>query len=485
MSPEELAEAVNTWLYQDTGKVFCMDGGHIRKFELGTHRWPRAHYRRALRAVLGVSSDVALGFHTRRMARESLLHTGLNVTDTVLDERILADLAATSASMAPSSGLSADASARTMTEQALSAQPVRAARFDEPECGEEDWDMRRRGLITGIAALGVLGWGSPAGAEALRHDIAQALADGMPVTDVGEWERIAWEYGTAYTTTPPRELLRDLAIDLTHANDHLGRVVRDTDRATMRTVIALLGALVAQTVSNLGDPRTSVRWWGTAMRAADTSGDPNVRVWVRGQEIIHGLYDRRPGTTLLDLADQAEAISGPPGMGSGWVAAGRAQVLALAGRVPEAIAALDRVRDVSERLPASVAEGDPLSVYAWPEVRLRHTESFVWTYTDDAEHAAAAQERAIAMHPDQRTRGCAQVRLHQALHLVRQGDTVEGARHARRVVAGLPVPQRSEMVLEIARHVVNAVPAADRGRPEVAELRDVLTRPEGSVSTRA
>src|SRR2546422_149147 len=57
---------------------------------------------------------------------------------------------------------------------------------------------------------------------------------------------------------------------------------------------------------------------------------------------------------------------------------GLAQTLAVAGRPGEALAALGRVAEVTEQLPARVV-ADEGSMLGWPEVRLRHTESYVHT----------------------------------------------------------------------------------------------------------
>ncbi|MDG4793648.1 hypothetical protein [Micromonospora sp. WMMD1082] len=65
MSRQELAEAVNAWLFADTGRVFRLDETYIGKLERGEHRWPNERYRAALRAVLG-ATDAQLGFHTGR-----------------------------------------------------------------------------------------------------------------------------------------------------------------------------------------------------------------------------------------------------------------------------------------------------------------------------------------------------------------------------------------------------------------------------------
>jgi hypothetical protein len=62
LSRSELAEAVNAYLWAGTGHRYELDGHHIAKYERGVVRWPIAPYRAGLRAVLGATSDAALGF---------------------------------------------------------------------------------------------------------------------------------------------------------------------------------------------------------------------------------------------------------------------------------------------------------------------------------------------------------------------------------------------------------------------------------------
>lgn len=439
MSREELADAVNAYLFRETQRIFDMNANHIGKYELGEYRWPRAHYREALRAVLRVATDAALGFYPKRSA-----------ADTAVLERRPAE---------PPESPAGAVSLPPATDRPEERSPDRSS-------------LRRRGLITGLAAIGVTAWGLPAAAESFRHDVTQAVA-GFSHVDLAEWERIAAEYGSTYVTTSPAELLEDLAVDLTIAQNHLGRLRREPDQRTMRRVVAQLTGLVAHTLSDLGNARASLRWWRTAGQAADASGDAAVRTWIRGREIIHGLYDRRPAQALLDLADLASAITICPLAGLASVYAGRAQTLAVAGRSAEALVALDVVRRLSERLPVRRGD-DPLSVYGWSEVRLRHTESFVHSFLGNAGEADAAQRAAIALYPSSQSSGCAQVRLHQALCLTRQGAVAEGSRHACRVLTELPEPQHRDMVHEVARQVIQAVPPDDRRRPEVRELLELL-----------
>ena len=73
MSRAELAEAVNEYLRNKTGKWYnSLDGAAIGRYERGEVRWPTRLYREALRAVLGVARDTDLGFQqTRREAEPS------------------------------------------------------------------------------------------------------------------------------------------------------------------------------------------------------------------------------------------------------------------------------------------------------------------------------------------------------------------------------------------------------------------------------
>ncbi|MFR9730208.1 hypothetical protein ACL03H_13335 [Saccharopolyspora sp. MS10] len=65
LSRAELAEAVNAYLWESTGRRYTLSAHHIAKWERGAVRWPTAAYRAALRAVLGSADDEALGFRPR------------------------------------------------------------------------------------------------------------------------------------------------------------------------------------------------------------------------------------------------------------------------------------------------------------------------------------------------------------------------------------------------------------------------------------
>lgn len=61
---QELAELANAWVWDHRKKVVALSANYIGKLECGIVRWPGKLYREALRAILGVSSDAALGLST-------------------------------------------------------------------------------------------------------------------------------------------------------------------------------------------------------------------------------------------------------------------------------------------------------------------------------------------------------------------------------------------------------------------------------------
>lgn len=68
VSRQELAELVNAYIWDHHDKVVELDANYLGKLERGVIRWPSELYREALRAILGVSTDSALGLTNTRRA---------------------------------------------------------------------------------------------------------------------------------------------------------------------------------------------------------------------------------------------------------------------------------------------------------------------------------------------------------------------------------------------------------------------------------
>jgi hypothetical protein len=72
LSRQELAELVNTWVWEHHHTVVEASANWVGKLEQGIIRWPGKLYREALRSILSVSKDSALGFVNARSRRAAV-----------------------------------------------------------------------------------------------------------------------------------------------------------------------------------------------------------------------------------------------------------------------------------------------------------------------------------------------------------------------------------------------------------------------------
>lgn len=76
MTRAELAEAVNQYIWETSGKECHLDVDTVARYERGVVRWPGAVYRDGLRAVLGATTDAKLGFFRTRRGRTAVPDLG-------------------------------------------------------------------------------------------------------------------------------------------------------------------------------------------------------------------------------------------------------------------------------------------------------------------------------------------------------------------------------------------------------------------------
>jgi hypothetical protein len=338
-------------------------------------------------------------------------------------------------------------------------------------------DMKRRTLLGlgGVAGLGAVAPGITL--ESLRHEV-ESLTGERSAATADDWHEIATEYGASYVAMPPAQLLDSLVIDLVALHRAGGQ--HAGERRELRRAGGVLAAMMAMTVANLGQVVHAQRWWRTARRAAEHSGDRNTVLWVRGRETVRALYERRPITEILGLVAEAERYVTPevPPPVVMELFGGKAQALAAAGRRADAVRAYRYFEELYPRLPSGVV-ADRDSLFGWPEEKLRFTESLVYAFLGDGNRAQAAQNRAVELYPSWDRRGPAQIELQRALCLVREGDVLGGVRHAQTVMTDLPRDQHIRPVEDLGRRVLEAVPVSERRLAPVGELGEYLRQPAG------
>jgi len=128
---------------------------------------------------------------------------------------------------------------------------------------------------------------------------------------------------------------------------------------------------------------------------------------------------------------------------------------------------------VFDRLPDAVT-ADARSIYQWPQQCLWHTLSYVHSHLGHTREAQQAQEQTLALTPEWEPAARAQVHLHTAMCLIRDGHLDDGANHARQAISALPESRRTTFVVHLARTALDTVPDGEQHRPAVADLREVI-----------
>jgi hypothetical protein len=326
-------------------------------------------------------------------------------------------------------------------------------------------DMLRRELVKAIAAYAVGG--------AVANGTVENTT--LPGSDaVEEWREAAEEYGYDYLSKPRRELISDLNEDIAIVRRILDGLSNPVEYQGLSSVAGRLYALTAMACTDVGYSREARHMWRLARHAADYSGESAVQVWVRGHESTLGIYEGRPLSIVLDLAERGLAAGGDSASaGRAELLGGKAEALALQGRKAEAVATLHEMERVFEALPDNVTSQYD-SIAGWPEYRLRHAQSFVYTSVGLTKEALQAQDRAFTLYPGTRTISRSQIGLHRAECLIKDGHLADGARHATNALQSVPMERRKRLVLRVAAKVWDSIPDSERKRPESLELRAAI-----------
>lgn len=348
------------------------------------------------------------------------------------------------------------------------------------ELVNEEGDVERRtllGILGGLAVSGKL-------AEQLEHQrrtLDAAFIAEPTRRDADEWERVALDYAHEVGRLPAGQLLPEMVSDFSEIQSRIDQSAGTVKRRLLH-VAGQLAALTAIALISAGEARSARRWWRTAARAAEDSGDRRLASLVRGRQAVFSLYSTRLMLSVIDIADVAIETGGDEacaGVVSGHAA--RAQALARLGRHDEATEATRHLGDMYERLPEATRR-DLRSQWGWSEQRLRHVESFVYSEAGDVERARPCQDAAIALYPPGSYQGRTQVELHRASCLIRAGDVRGGAEHTAQTLQRLTADHRTDdLVLRTAQATLSIIPPEDAQTPAVRDARELLAIRSGDA----
>ncbi len=305
--------------------------------------------------------------------------------------------------------------------------------------------------------------------EAVRHGLAESFKQSHAMD---EWHAVAADLAMAFSTTPPGELLPELAAQLQLLPTEPEYAVPATE----------LSALVALTLTGLGQARAARRWWSTCRASAESSGDRLAMSLAHGWEAAGGLAERRPLGELLMLADEAVALatdspsSGPVlGGRAGCLAraqADRALVLAQQGLAASAWEAAQELIAVTSELPDEEATG----LFDWTAYKVHAIEGQVCAELGYVAAGYVVLERALELCPLESRVERAELELSLARCLMVDGEVAAGLALAMRVLVELPDEWHTHYLYDAAGRVLSAVPGKELVRPAVRDYRELLGR---------
>lgn len=295
----------------------------------------------------------------------------------------------------------------------------------------EGTDVRRREFLTNLAATVI----APiVASDLIEVGYAAALTGGRPTLD--DWDAKITQYGHDYMTLGAAQMQRRLAGDLVVLQQQL-------EDPALWAVAAKLMTVYGKTIPGANGAK-AVQWYRMAAVAADRSGDPAVRVWVRGRAALALGYEGASLPVAESFADQALAISDRPSLGMLNAVMARAHVAALQSDKPAALKLLDQGRRVFDVAGSDEQQSD----FAVPEWRMAIFASLLLARLGEERRALAEQDAAAKALPASLPRFATHLELHRGLMLARAGDREGGAAYARAALAKLP-PERHSLTLRL------------------------------------
>lgn len=364
--------------------------------------------------------------------------------------------------------------------EASGREPQGAARMPRL-MDAEAMTLERRHVLAGFAAIAAAGALPIDAVERVRNTMTQAVG-GHRVSD---WEETAFEYAHLLLRDPPAQVLPDLIKDA-HGLQQVILGGPPGEAAHWARVNAQMAFLVAQGLGYLGEVREARHWWRTAQHAAELAGDGELQAAVLGYEAAQAQYAGRPDATVVRRARAAiAAAGGRPCPGTAEAQGVLAMTAAVAGDGRGALAALDGLGRLVERLPDEVTS-DEATAFGWPVARMLHARSYVLSRVGDPQAAEAAAAEAIAAYPPWKVRPIAQIELHRAATAVRMGDLEGGLGHAGAVLDRLDAAHHTMFVRGAAVRVLEALPAVEAARaPAVKQYRERLALSPARPTTEA
>ncbi|MGQ4412638.1 hypothetical protein ACN6K8_004816, partial [[Kitasatospora] papulosa] len=337
-----------------------------------------------------------------------------------------------------------------------------------PEADDGNDPMNRRQVLRGALAAGLTTTALTALSET-RQSLDLALAADTAPADLSDLEAAAEAYG--YHGQAPTRFLADLVSDFAELQPHLDSPQPVAARIRVCRTAGQMAGMIAIVLHDLGTRKEARKWFATASRAAQESGDRQLHAWVLAREAMVPINYGAPHAAAL-LAEQARQAAGTrPTAAATLAAAVAARAYALSHQPDQAREALTAADTLMERLDAG-ARADTWLTHSEQKhhVHLSHA----LTALGDTRRARESQQRALELSAPTSTMTRSLLTIDAATCTHREGDTEEACRRIVSVLTGLPDAYRSGLVRHRATDLYHSIPVRRHEEPAVRELHDVL-----------
>ncbi|MEU3375502.1 hypothetical protein ABZ734_34385 [Streptomyces sp. NPDC006660] len=325
--------------------------------------------------------------------------------------------------------------------------------------------MKRRDVLRGALAAGLAGPGLAA-LTTTRNDIDAALAADHTNPDLSYWENTAERYGYGYHGQAPADVLADLSEEVAALKPLLLVPRTDRDRTTLSHVTGRMTGMIAIVLHDLGQHREAHRWFATAARAAERSGDPLLHSWVLGREAMVPLNYGAP-QAAAQLAEKARHLAGnKPSAAAVLAAAVASRAYAIGGHRDQALEAVTAVEKLADQLsPQQHAD----TWFGYPMQKHHVHMSQALTLLGETGRAYEAQRAALELSraPSLMTR--ALIAIDEASCRVHDGDREAAVGIVTQAYGGLPAAYRTGLTRTRALALYRALPADTPGRTQLAD----------------
>ncbi|GAA2210243.1 hypothetical protein GCM10009850_057020 [Nonomuraea monospora] len=333
---------------------------------------------------------------------------------------------------------------------------------------DEDDDMERRAVMQILAAIGAGAAIPPESWDALFSGVERTIAERGDL-GLDDWSEVVWEHDFAYYTNPPGTVFRTVAADFAEVSTVLNRTSSATARTGLLRVSAQLAALMGMELSDVGDQGSSLRTWRLARRAADATGDRELRVWVRGWEAEYGFWSGRPAPVVARLADEAVGIAaGVPSRSLAEAHMVRAFLAASQGDKENTHTALNDVRRTFDALPNSVDSEQISPLWSFRGWAQAWALAYPYALIGATKEAIDATDQARALCPPSFHGNMANLSLVHALTQTRALDVGPGLQQAVATMRAWPI---STVRSRIVGQLLGGLPEQSRGLDSARELR--------------